>query len=74
MSRQVQLLIALLCAATVSWGQQIPPSPVVRAFGDNKFWIVVEDMNYVIGSTNERIVVATWRFDLKTARAAIRGW
>jgi hypothetical protein len=30
---------------------------VVRAFGDNKFWIVVEDMTYVIGSTDERIVV-----------------
>jgi hypothetical protein len=34
-----------------------PPSPAVRAFGDNKFWIVVEDMPYLIGSTNERIVV-----------------
>jgi hypothetical protein len=57
MSKQVQLLIALLCAATVSWSQQIPPSPAVRAFGDNKFWITVEDMDYVIGSTNDRIVV-----------------
>lgn len=57
MSNRLQLLIALLCAATASWSQQIPPSPVVRAFGDNKFWIVVEDMEYVIGSTSERIVV-----------------
>ena len=57
MSKQVHVLIALLCAATMAWSQQIPPSPLVRAFGDNKFWIVVEEMVYVIGSTNERIVV-----------------
>ena len=36
---------------------QTPPSPAVRAFGDNKFWITVEDMTYYIGSTNEKIVV-----------------
>ena len=57
MSKQVKLLIALLCAATVSWSQHTPPSPAVRAFGDNKFWIVIEDMAYVIGSTSDRIVV-----------------
>ena len=57
MKAQTQLLIALACVATVSWGQQTPPSPAVRAFGDNKFWITVEDMIYVIGSTSERIVV-----------------
>lgn len=57
MKTQVQLLIALACAATVSWSQQTPPSPAVRAFGDNKFWITVEDMIYVIGSTSDRIVV-----------------
>lgn len=57
MNTQLQLLIALLCAATVSWGQQTPPSPAVRGFGDNKFWITVEDMTYVIGSTDDRIVV-----------------
>jgi hypothetical protein len=56
-SKQVQFLTVLLCAVTVAWSQQTPPSPVVRACGDNKFWIVVEDMTYVIGSTNERIVV-----------------
>jgi Protein of unknown function (DUF1353) len=57
MNKQAHILIALLCAATMAWSQQIPPSPLVRAFGDNKFWIVVEEMVYVIGSTNERIVV-----------------
>ena len=57
MKKQVQLAIALLCAASVSWGQQPPPSPAARAFGDNKFWITIEDMTYVIGSTNVRIVV-----------------
>jgi Protein of unknown function (DUF1353) len=57
MHRQSQFLIALLCAATVAWSQQIPPSPAVRAFGDNKFWITIEDMTYVIGSTTDRIVV-----------------
>ena len=57
MSKQPYVLIALLCAASMSWGQQVPPSPLVRAFGDNKFWILIEDMVYVIGSTNERIVV-----------------
>ena len=57
MSKQLYALFALLCVATPSWSQQVPPSPLVRAFGDNKFWILVEDMVYVIGSTNERIVV-----------------
>jgi len=57
MKMRVQLLIAMVCVATVAWGQQTPPSPAVRAFGDNKFWITIEDMVYVIGSTNVRIVV-----------------
>lgn len=34
-----------------------PPSPTVRPFGNNKEWIVVEDMTYRIGDTDERIVV-----------------
>ncbi|MHB8091760.1 MAG: DUF1353 domain-containing protein [Syntrophales bacterium] len=66
MKKRVWLPIALVCATAMSLCQmswclaslkQIPPSPAVRAFGDNKFWITVEDMTYVIGSTNERIVV-----------------
>jgi hypothetical protein len=57
MKWQVPFLIALACAATASSGQQVPPSPAVRAFGDSKFWITVEDMTYIIGSTNDRIVV-----------------
>jgi Protein of unknown function (DUF1353) len=51
------LLLALACAATSSWGQQVPPSPAVRAFGDNRFWVTIEDMTYVIGSTSDQIVV-----------------
>lgn len=34
-----------------------PKSPLVRPFGNNNFWILTEDMTYVIGKTNERIVV-----------------
>ena len=37
--------------------QAPPQSPGVRAFGDNKFWIVLEDMRYVIGSTQDQIIV-----------------
>ncbi len=33
------------------------PSPAVRAFGDNKFWMTLEPMGYVIGSTNDQITV-----------------
>lgn len=36
---------------------QKPESPLVRAFGDNRFWITSEDMHYIIGSTDQRIVV-----------------
>jgi len=57
MKKQAQFLVALVFAATVAWTQQVPPSPAVRAFGDNKFWITVEDMTYVIGGTTQRIVV-----------------
>ena len=57
MNERILLLMALLFAAPVSWSQQVPPSPAVRAFGDNQYWITVEEMTYVIGSTNERIVV-----------------
>jgi hypothetical protein len=49
--------VVLVCAAVVAECQQAPPSPAVRAFGDNKFWVTVEDMPYVIGSTQDRIVV-----------------
>lgn len=51
-----QLAIALVCGIVIS-GCQVPPSPAVRAFGDNKFWITLEDMPYVIGDTKKRIVV-----------------
>jgi hypothetical protein len=57
MRKLVEVIVALLCATTISPAQQTPPAPLVRAFGDNKFWIVAEDMSYVIGSTKERIVV-----------------
>lgn len=57
MNQRLYFLTSLIISATVLTGFQIPPSPAVRAFGDNKFWITVEDMPYVIGSTSERIVV-----------------
>jgi len=56
MNQCLRLLTLVICAAVLA-GFQIPPSPAVRAFGDNQFWITVEDMPYVIGSTSERIVV-----------------
>jgi hypothetical protein len=56
MRQRLRLLVSVFCAAVIA-GCQAPPSPAVRAFGDNKFWITVEDMQYVIGSTSERIVV-----------------
>jgi hypothetical protein len=36
---------------------QAPPSPSIRAFGDNKDWIVLEDMTYVIGASRDTIIV-----------------
>jgi hypothetical protein len=36
---------------------QAPPAPVVRPFGDNANWITVEDMEYTIGTTSEKIIV-----------------
>jgi uncharacterized protein DUF1353 len=51
-----RLLLGTLVAVFIA-GCQAPPSPTVRPFGDNKFWITVEDMEYVIGGTSERIVV-----------------
>ena len=65
MIRDNKLAITLVLAFLnflSAWGelafsQQIPPSPAVRAFGDNEFWITVEDMPYVIGSTSERVVI-----------------
>jgi len=51
------LLMAITSIAAVAAPPLPPPSPAVRAFGDNKFWITVEDMRYVIGKTNAQIVV-----------------
>jgi hypothetical protein len=36
---------------------QAPKSPLVRAFGDNYYWIVAEDMIWTIGNTSDTIVV-----------------
>lgn len=38
-------------------GCQTPPAPTVRPFGDNQAWITVENVEYIIGGTTERIVV-----------------
>ena len=50
-------VFALLCLSNVAWGQQPPKSPLVRAFGDNKFWMLAEDMRWTIGSSSDTIVV-----------------
>jgi len=34
-----------------------PPSPIVRPFGDNRNWIVIEDLTYRLGDTADFIVV-----------------
>ena len=57
MKIRVALFVVMVGAATQTVSQQTPPSPAVRAFGDSKFWITVEDMTYVIGSTTDRITV-----------------
>ena len=70
MNQHLRILTLIICAVVVpisaGFGRsypslllvdQVPPSPAVRAFSDNAFWITVEDMSYSIGSTSERIVV-----------------
>ena len=52
--------VSLMCAATLfasACSTQTPPSPAVRAFGDNRHWITVEPMEYIIGRTTARIIV-----------------
>ena len=56
MNRRMCLLVSLVGAAILA-SCQAPPSPAVRAFGDNKFWITIEDMEYIIGRTQDRIIV-----------------
>jgi Protein of unknown function (DUF1353) len=49
------------CIVTSDYGgagaQQAPNSPLVRAFGDNNYWIVAEEMTWTIGNTSEKIVI-----------------
>src|SRR6266542_1680861 len=56
MKRYVRFASAIIYAAVIA-GCAVPPSPAVSAFRDNHLQITVEDMKYVIGTTNERIVV-----------------
>ena len=49
-------LLPLLPLATVI-ACRTPPSPAVRAFGDNRFWITLDDMRYTVGTTDKVIVV-----------------
>ncbi len=48
---------AIICIAVMCSGQAPPQSPLVRAFGDNEYWIVAEDMKWVIGNTQTEIKV-----------------
>jgi hypothetical protein len=58
MSKQIVALVcALLGSAHLSFGQQPPKSPLVRAFGDNQFWMLAEDMRWTIGKTSDTIIV-----------------
>lgn len=56
------ITISLLCIAFTACArhlrmQQTPPSRPLLPFGDQRDWIVTEDMIYVIGKTNTAIVV-----------------
>lgn len=59
MHKYFQPLLVAIAIIVIAGCQalQPPPSPAVRAFGDNKFWVTIEPMNYVIGNTNDRIAV-----------------
>lgn len=62
MHQNVRILVTILFAAFAGIAigamiMQAPPSPAVRAFGDGKYWVTIERMEYVIGSTQDRIVV-----------------
>jgi len=52
----VSIFIALALVGVIC-GCLPPPSPAVRAFGDNANWITIEDTEYVIGKTGTKIVV-----------------
>jgi hypothetical protein len=49
--------VGVVAFSAILGGCQAPPSPLVRAFGDNNDWIVAEDMTWTIGHTGETIVV-----------------
>jgi hypothetical protein len=51
------LASVLMICVTLATACAPPPSPLVRAFGDNKHWIVAEEMDYTIGSTDDMIAV-----------------
>lgn len=57
MTKILQRILFSLILILFLGAPQIPPSPPFRPFGDNANWIVIEDMEYIIGSTNEKIVV-----------------
>ena len=48
-------LLVILCLILASCAA--PPSPSLRTFGDQRAWILLEDMDYVIGRTDTPIVV-----------------
>ncbi|TCJ15227.1 DUF1353 domain-containing protein [Parasulfuritortus cantonensis] len=51
------IAFAVLEIVLCGFNKQAPEAPVVRPFGDNAEWITIEDMEYRIGTTNEKIVV-----------------
>jgi hypothetical protein len=59
MSLKANLACIALCSflAGCPQAQQTPPSPAMRPDGPNRNWTNVEDMTYIIGDTDERIVV-----------------
>ncbi|APQ10428.1 hypothetical protein BJP27_02490 [Pseudomonas oryzihabitans] len=47
----------ILAAILFISGCASPRSPALLPFGDNKFWITVEEMSYTIGQTKEKILI-----------------
>jgi len=60
MIRSLSSSAILVCAAILAGclaPPLAPPSPTVRPFGDNSNWVIVEDMVYIIGKTDVKVVV-----------------
>lgn len=56
------LFLSLILASAAGYSAQLaveqaPDQPLVRGFGDGKYWVTAEEMSWIIGDTSEKIVV-----------------